>query len=51
VEGLEHACRTLGKPDLGEERHASAGVASDWPPVTEDEPPAFVPRFFGLVVE
>jgi hypothetical protein len=46
VQRPEHACHRSREPDLGEERDAASGVAGNQRPVAEDEPPAFVPRFF-----
>ena len=43
----EHATQRPCEPDLGDERDAASGVAGNRRPVPEDEPPAFVPRFFA----
>jgi hypothetical protein len=45
VQCSEHASQRPGKPDLGEERDTSSGVARNRCAVPEHEPPAVVPRF------
>jgi hypothetical protein len=40
-------CERLGQPHLGKEHHSSAVVSGNGCAVAEDEPPAFIPSFFG----
>jgi hypothetical protein len=47
VKRPQQASERTGKPELGEERHASSGVAGHERAVAEDEPPTFTPRFLG----
>jgi hypothetical protein len=47
IECSEHASHRPGKPDFGEERDATSGVAGNRRSVAEDEPPAVVPRLLG----
>ena len=47
VERSEEASQRARLPDLGEQRYASSCVAGNRGSVAKDEPPAFVPRFFG----
>jgi hypothetical protein len=43
----QHAPEWAGKPKLGKQRHAPSAVAGDRRPITEHEPPTFVPRLLG----
>ena len=47
----EHAAQGPGQPDLGEQRHAAAGVAGNRRPVAQDEPPAFSSRVLRYACE
>lgn len=47
----EHAFERSCECDFAEERHAAAGIAGNRGPIAQDEPPAFIARFFGDVCE
>jgi hypothetical protein len=47
VKRSQHASERTRKPDLGEERHTSSGVAGHQRAVAENEPPTLAAGFLG----